>query len=239
MPTYCVRKLELRVPRCFPGHSWKLRCGFEEQPSAVQMFALANSQPPSRGQAIHYRWALSHLHQCWNMSFLHEMHVQGELLWNNNVVTTNIQSITLIFSAFFFFTFQISACLLPTVLLNLAHLEMTPSSLSHLTVGTAQHNSPNSCDVLLLPPSSLTGRGKIIFCRAVAKMRYVLTSLSPGWSSGWVWWESISWAVCSSQAWLPISQSPCWTAGKVGFWMWNSSDLCHTFWALQRPSLLF
>lgn len=107
MPTYCVRKLELSVPRCFPGHSRKLRCGFEEQPSAVQMFALANSQPPSRGQAIHCRWALSHLHQCWNisirsLSFLHEMHIQGELLWNNNAVTTNIQYITLIFSAFFF-----------------------------------------------------------------------------------------------------------------------------------------
>lgn len=46
---------------------------------------------------------------------------------------------------------------------------MTPSSLSHLTVGTAQHNSPNSCDVLLLPPSSLTGRGKIIFLSCCGK----------------------------------------------------------------------
>lgn len=56
------------------------------------------------------RWALSQLHRCWNISIavvslsvLHEMHVQGERLWNNNLVTTSILYTALTFEAFLFY----------------------------------------------------------------------------------------------------------------------------------------
>lgn len=93
MPICCVRKFELRMPRCYPGQL-QIGCGFEEQPSA------AHGQPPTPGRAIHggtveippkFLTVTTGAGICLtcisaetfpfvNLSFWYEMHVQGELM---------------------------------------------------------------------------------------------------------------------------------------------------------------
>lgn len=157
--------------------------------------------------------------------------------WNNNAVPTNNLYITLIFLAFFFTLWTLSGGA------QFGTPRKWPGPARIISQLALLSYSPTSCNVLLLPPSSLAGHIQIIFCHFFeGKIRHVLTYLSPDWPSGWVWgvfvgtfWirllSCVFFSALASIQPVPPVEPP----GKVVFWMLNSSDPCHTFWVLQRP----